>query len=270
MGSQISEKHQQILDRFVDACRADERVVAAFLIGSNAKGSADERSDLDLYVVTTDDAYDDFVAGREAFARLLGEPLFIEDFDLPDIVFLIYPDASEVEIYFARESQLAHVFNAPYKVLLDKKNIAANIVSYQPEFDSEKQKEKLRRLIHWFWHDFSHFVTALGRGQLWAARGQLDVLRAICVGLARLRNDFTDPDIEGEDVYFKIEQAMPVEQLALLPTTFCPLDREAMLESAFILIRFYRDLAADLTAKYGIPYPERLEQAMVERVEKLR
>src|SRR6266705_1411799 len=71
--------HQVVMNRFVAAGLADERVVAAFLGGSYARGTTDEYSDLDLYLITTDEAYDDFFAGREAFLRLLGEPLLLED-----------------------------------------------------------------------------------------------------------------------------------------------------------------------------------------------
>ena len=86
---QLSHNHQVVIDRFVAACQADERVVAAFLVGSYAEGTADAYSDLDLHLITTDEAYDDFVAGREAFIRSPGEPVFLEDFDLPNIVFFI-------------------------------------------------------------------------------------------------------------------------------------------------------------------------------------
>jgi predicted nucleotidyltransferase len=58
--AQLSSNHQAILDRFLVACQADERIIAAFLVGSYAKGKADEHSDLDLYIVTRDDAFDTF------------------------------------------------------------------------------------------------------------------------------------------------------------------------------------------------------------------
>ena len=82
--------HQVIMNRFVAACQADARVVAATLYGSYARDAADTYSDLDLGLITTDAAYEDFVAKREAFIRLLGEPLFLEDFDLPNLVFVIF------------------------------------------------------------------------------------------------------------------------------------------------------------------------------------
>jgi Nucleotidyltransferase domain len=68
------------LERFVAACREDTRVVAAFLGGSHAAGTADEYSDLDLYLIVGDHGYGTFFAERRAFPGHLGEPVFFEDF----------------------------------------------------------------------------------------------------------------------------------------------------------------------------------------------
>jgi len=268
-GGAFSGGHQQILSRFMTACQVDDRIVAAFLVGSYVKGRADEHSDLDLFLVIAEDAHEDFAATRSSFAALLGEPLFLEDFNIPNIVFLIFADGSEVEIYYVPESDIGAIFDAPFKVLVDKKNIATHLTVQKKDVDSDAQVEKLRRLIYGFWHDFSHFVTAMARNQLWWAHGQLDMLRAICVGLTRLEHDFSDTEVD-EEVYFKIEQAMPVERISSLHTTFCPMEKSAMLEAASVLLHFYQEVGFDLAAKYGIPYPEQLKRVMVERFEKLR
>jgi predicted nucleotidyltransferase len=266
MESYMKPEHRTVLDKFVKACQADERIVAAFLVGSYVNGEPDEYSDLDLYLITTDEAYDDFVSTRESFIRMLGEPLFTEDFDASGIVFLIFPDGAEVELSYSRESQVNKIFNESFQVLLDKKNITRSLTPHERETDPEEQREKLRRLIYWFWHDFSHFVTALGRDQLWWAQGQLAVLRSICAGLARLKNDFTDPEVD-EEVFFKIEKAMPVESLLPLQDTFCPMDRAAMLEVGQVILDCYKKLAVPLSQEHGIHYPDGLERVMVARFE---
>jgi hypothetical protein len=130
------------------------------------------------------------------------------------------------------------------------------------------QSETLRRLVYWFWHDLSHFITAMGRGHLWWAYGQLEILRRICIDLARLRHDFADTDT-GEESYWKLEQAIPVEQLAALRLTFCPLEREVILQAALLIVGFFCEVAPMLAEKYGIPYPVNLERVMVGRLEKL-
>ena len=257
--------HQVVMNRFVAACQADECVVAATLYGSYARGAADAYSDLDLGLITTDEAYEDFVAGREAFIRLLGEPLLLEDFDLPNIVFFIFPDGTEVELALGRESQFNHNHGGPYKVLLDKKNILAGAVFPRNEPTQAEQTETLRRLVYWFWHDLSHFIAAMGRGQLWWAYGQLEALRRYCVNLARLRYDFS---VEA-DGYDKMEQAIPGEQLSSLQATCCPLEPGAMLQAALIIVRFYQELAPLLARTHGIPYPADLARVMSGRLEKL-
>ena len=268
MESKLHPNHQAVLDKFVQACQADERIVAALLVGSYVKDKADKHSDLDLYVITRDEAYDDFVSRRESFVRLLGEPLFMEDFDLPGIVFLIFPNGSEVEISYVREGQASNVFSEPYNVLLDKQNITAGVVAREREADEDGQREKLRRLIYWFWHELSHFITAMGRGHLWWAHGQLGALRLYCMNLVRLRNNFSDTDI-GEEGYFKIENALPIEQLSSLQATFPPMEQSAMLEAAFVIVDFYMELAPRLAQTHGIPYPDGLERVMVARLENL-
>ncbi len=66
--------HQATIGRFTAACQADARIVAAFLGGSYAAGRADEHSDLDLYLVVEDAAYDAFFAERRTFMEQLGTP----------------------------------------------------------------------------------------------------------------------------------------------------------------------------------------------------
>jgi len=55
-------------------------VVAAFLGGSFVSGTADEYSDLDLYLVIREDDYQGFLNNRQEFMRQLGTPVFAEDF----------------------------------------------------------------------------------------------------------------------------------------------------------------------------------------------
>jgi predicted nucleotidyltransferase len=267
MDSQEMQPHnyQAVINRFVAACQADERVVAATLYGSYARGAADVYSDLDLGLITTDEAYQDFVAGREAFIRLLGEPVFLEDFDLPNIVFFIFPDGTDVELALGSESQFNHNHGGPYRVLLDKKNLLAGAVFPRDRPAQAKQIETLRRLVYWFWHDLSHFIAAMGRGQLWWAYGQIEALRRYCVNLARLRHDFS----AEADGYEKVEQAIPGEQLSSLQATCCPLEPGAMLQAVLVIVRFYQELAPHLAQTHGIPYPAALARVMSDRLEQL-
>ncbi len=266
---QRSHDPQAIIDRFVTACGADARIVAATLYGSHARGAADEHSDLDLGLITTDEDFEAFVAGRDDFIRRLGDPLFIEDFGSSVGVYFILSDGAEVELALGRASEFKHDHGGPYIVLLDKKELLEGAIFPRRQPEESQQVKVLRQQVFWFWHDLSHFTTAMARGQLWWACGQLEVLRHICVNLVRLRHNFADPDV-GNDPYFKIENAIPVEQLALLETTFCPMEEAPLLQAAHVIVDFYREVALPLAQAHGIDYPAELDHLIVARLEKLK
>lgn len=261
----VPHPYQTVVDRFVAVCREDRRVLAAFVGGSHARGAADAHSDLDLGLITTDGDYDDFAAGRAAFVRRLGEPLFLEDFDSVGVVFFIFADGSECELAFGRESDRGQLYAGPARVLLDKKGILTAVPSPWPAAAPDDQIETLRRLVHWFWHDLSHFITAMARGQLWWARGQLDELRRYCVNLLRLQQDFS---LRPEG-YEKVDLTVPAGQLAPLQATYCPLEYGPMLQAGRVIVRVFRDLAPALARSHGIRYPAELERLMIERLDQL-
>ena len=260
---------QAFVERFVKACQADDRVLAAFLGGSTVKGYADAYSDVDLCVITTDSSFEEFFSQRETFLRSLGELVFLEDFGEPNVAFYIYADDVEGELNFSSESRLAQIHAGPYRILLDKKNLLEGVEFAEHLPASSEQLERLRGQIHGFWHELSHFMTAMRRDQIWWAQGQLEALRGICVNLARLRHNFLDADV-GEEPYFKIEKGMPVEQLSPLTETFGPLEKKEILKASLILVRFYLDVAPPLAQLHGIQYSHGLERVMLDRLKKLQ
>jgi predicted nucleotidyltransferase len=142
---QLPDNHQETASRFVVACQADNRIMAAFLGGSYAREEADRFSDLDLYFVTTDESYQDFLVEKKSFIRQLGEPLFLEDFGVPHGYCFILSNTTEGEFWFGPESQFKDIYSGPYKVLLDKKNILVGEAFPAPIADPTRQLELLQR-----------------------------------------------------------------------------------------------------------------------------
>jgi len=267
-GVSLLPNHQEFIHRFVEACEQDDRVVAAFLGGSNAKGYADSFSDVDVCVITANAAHEGFFNERQSFLQSLGNLVFLEDFGIPNIAFFIFADGTEGELYFGSESHMDHIHGGAFKMLLDKKGILTGAAFPEKEADASRQLEELRRNMYGFWHEISHFITAMGRRQLWWARGQLEALRSICVNLARLHHNFLDGEI-GDEPYFKIEKAMNVEALAPLAATFCPMEKNAMLKAVQVIIQFYTVTAQQLAQAHAVPYPTDLAAVMLKRLERL-
>ena len=265
----LPENHRETASRFVAACQADDRIVAAFLGGSYASEDADKFSDLDLYFVTTDESYEDFLLEKERFVHQLGEPFFLEDFGVPHGYCFMLSNTTEGEFWFGSESHFKNIYSGPYKVLLDKKNILVGEAFPAPIADQNKQLEVLQRQIDWFWHELSHFIKAMGRNQLWFAYGQIETMRRMCTRLARLKHNFSDAYLEEDEPYFKIEQSLPIEDLSPLQITFCSMKYDAMLEAAFVLCRFYQDTAPELAKAHHLSYETDLERTWISQLKEL-
>src|SRR5260221_2649347 len=110
-GIQQPQNHQVVMNRFVAACQADERVVAAFLAGSYARGTTDEYSVLDFDLITTDETYDDFSTGSKIFLPLLDEPVFLESFlvHVMDRGNIIFVDGSAVDLALVLHSHFQQI-----------------------------------------------------------------------------------------------------------------------------------------------------------------
>jgi predicted nucleotidyltransferase len=256
-----------VIERFVALCSADDRIVAAFLGGSHARAEADEFSDLDLCVITTDEAHEEVVSGRQAIIERLGEPLFLDDFGLEGIVFFILADGTEAELFFRRVSALDEIADVgPYRTLLDKEGILAGAEFPVRGPDRAEQVEALNRLLQWFWHDLSHLIAALGRGQLWWAHGQLEALRRYCVNLIRIEQNV---EAQEEEPYEKLDQTIATTPLSPLLTTFCPMEKSAMLRAVGEIVNVYRQRAPGVASTYGLTYPAELDRLMCNRLDKL-
>jgi hypothetical protein len=127
------------------------------------------------------------------------------------------------------------------------------------------RSKALSRLVHWFWHDLSHLIAALGRGQLWWAHGQLEALRTYCVNLIRI-----EENVEAqEEAYEKLDQAISTTRLSALQTSFSPMERRAMLRAAVKIVSFFRERAPVVASAYGVTYPVELERLMCDRLDTL-
>ncbi len=264
----MKPNHHIVLRHFVAACQANVDIVAAFLAGSYATGQADGYSDLDLCVITTDEAFDAFIADRETFILQLGRPVFLENFSRRDRVFFILSDETEGELNFGREHDLDCIHSGPFQILVDKKGILKDVSFPPEEVDRSAQRESLRKILWGFWHELSHFITAVGRGQSWWAYGQLEALRGQCVSLARLKHDFEE-DLDRAEPYFKVDQTLPNEALLPLMVTCVSREPHGMIAAARGIVRFYLDLALPLAQVHRLTYPAELEYMMTERLKNL-
>ena len=98
-----------------------------------------------------------------------------------------------------------------FEPLLDERGILAGAEFPFSPPDADAQREHLRQIVNWFWHELSHFIAALGRGDLWWACGQLEAMRSLCVNLMRIQHGAEAQD----EPYEKLAKAIPVSELGV-------------------------------------------------------
>lgn len=258
-------REQSTIDGLVQACAADERFVAAFMGGSRARGEADEHSDLDISVIVADDAYDALIAEKDRFVRKIGEPLFLEDFGHTDMALVVFADGVELDLFYFQASDLASIRSGPFLTLFDRHGILTGMEFPPAELDREAQRRELRRILAWFWHDVGHLATAIGRGQLWWAAGQLEQLRHYCVKLVRLEQHVVVED----EPYWKLDAEISTDALEELRSTFVPVERDAMLGAAREVVAYFRRRAPIVAGENGLTYPSELDAVVGGRLDYL-
>lgn len=247
---------RRFLDDLVARASGDDRVCALFLGGSHASGTADDHSDLDLYLITYDDAFDSFRAERRAFMSSLGDAVFLEEHEQFGFLMLLYMFDRGVhgEIAIAPAADLATIHSGPYIPLLDEDGILEDRDFAATRLDESERTSIVRRLLVWFWYDRRLLEVALARGQLWTAHFYLERCRVACVDLARLR-DRPDTWPGG---YEKCEGVVGDGALDALAASVVPLARHEMRKAAGIVTEYYLEVGREVAGRDGVEFPERL------------
>ena len=106
-------ERSSLLERIGANLKDDDRVCAAWLHGSSARGQVDALSDVDLWVVMRDEATHDFVENRRAYAARPARPVLVLEAMQnapPDGAYLLafYPGEAgplHVDWFWQRESR---------------------------------------------------------------------------------------------------------------------------------------------------------------------
>jgi Nucleotidyltransferase domain len=111
--------------RFRAACEREPIVLAAFLGGSFAAGTARDDSDVDVYVISTEEDYPELWERRLDFVRPMGDPELVDDHpDFErlgfDLVHFELDGGVTGEVAYAHTGNFMAMHGGPYEVLVDR------------------------------------------------------------------------------------------------------------------------------------------------------
>jgi aminoglycoside 6-adenylyltransferase len=188
----ITTAYEQLIDRFVAWAQTQPDIRAAIVLGSRARTDrpADEWSDLDLLIVTTDPG------------RLLSRIDWLEQLGMPWLTFLeptavggaterrvlfeggldvdFSPFPVELVQQFASQGlppEAAGVLRRGMRFVLDKDGLALSLVQPPGERPAPQPPtpDKFLNLVDDFWYHAVWVAKKLRRGELWTARMCCDV-----------------------------------------------------------------------------------------------
>ena len=173
-----------ILENACSDLSAMKGVSGLFLGGSLADDSADCYSDIDLRVVVEDQHFLDVVGGRENAPVHWGDFLFHETIG-PNLTVSYYRPFNKIDLFYYKVSELSASpwYSLPTKILLDNKNIIANILNKSKDLKFEVSNIEILNLNRKAVAIITEVVKRIARGEYLYAHRMTTNLVEVVLGI---------------------------------------------------------------------------------------
>lgn len=147
------ERVKKLLDRYV----ADDSVLGVILVGSVGKGYEDEKSDIDLEVVVTEEKYSVLEKNAQKF-------IHTEEYDL------VFTTIDKLQQVKKSERDEDHWWYQDCPVLLDKTDKLEEILEEVTNYDTDSRLDRLKRYYLGYWQNSLYSMGCLRHKNNWSAR----------------------------------------------------------------------------------------------------
>jgi len=253
------ETVEQFLDRVVEVLRPDGRIIAAWLMGSHARGTADRHSDVDLWLVVRpedkDSVLDDWprLADRVA-PSVLRQRVFGSTF------LHITPQWQRWDVSIGVPDDVPNRGRGTLKPLFDRGGLNDRLGpgGTPPAPDPDR----IVALATEFLRVLGLLPVVLGRAEYVVGVSGAGLLRGLVVQLF-----VEDVAVEDRGGALHLNALLPPERLqrlAELPAVVA--DRDSVLEAHMACARLFLPVARDLASRSGAQWPSALEAALRSRL----
>ncbi|HEV2169291.1 MAG TPA: hypothetical protein VGR40_00010 [Candidatus Binatus sp.] len=263
----FARRRSELIDRAVAVFSSDARFPAGWLEGSLADGSADAYSDIDLHLCVVESAWDEVWSGRLAVIERVAPILASLDIMGVFGVGCLIEGPVKLDVFFERESGIASMPRVAVKRLWGATEVFERLKIGESLGDAAI-RHALQTSVLGFLQGATWPVRVLARGQTetWLFCEILLVETAI-VPLMLLE---TDRRALHRNMFTRAKLLPPVQRdecaalVDRIVTAVRSNDRIAMRDVHIDIHRRICGLAAAAFEKYGLKFPPRVEQAMLE------
>lgn len=257
----LPTKQRALLERLTATLRGDERIVAAWVIGSLANGDGDSYSDVDLLVAVREERFGAIVADWPLFleglyptvsARQLGT------IDKPTIS-AITPEWLCFDITLASAADpRPHGYTAALLFTRDNPSpftFAAPRAAITPD--------RLPDLVGAFLRILGLLPVVIGRGELIVGLAPVQYLRDSLIDLYLMENGSPRGGAKRLNSLLSEEQRHSLSALPPLAPT-----HDAIIESHLAIARRFLPRARRLAEQHGLAYPDAFERATLAHLQR--
>jgi hypothetical protein len=214
-----TEERDALLARTLRLLEADDRVVAAWLHGSIGRGTHDDWSDIDLWIVVADEHMETVGAEGDTFVRSLGEPLLTlaPPQNAPpggEYLLALYPGEQGPQMLDCSWQPQSLAQRPPdTRLLFDRVGIPP---AEESELSPEDERLVMaRQQIDFFWMMATVVAKYIARGQAWEVLALLRFVWTVLAGVEFLSGERASlPDYHDAPPF--APPLDPAEQLAAL------------------------------------------------------
>ncbi len=213
------KERELLLERITILLEADKPVTAAWLFGSLRNGTADSLSDIDLWVVVSDEYIEEIIANRREYVAQVGKLLLIQEApqNAPAggayLLTLYSGDAGPQHVDWYWQPQSLAKKPPATSLLFDHVGIP-NVEPTAP-LTSEERLRLAPNQIAFFWAMSIVTAKRIARRQSWSALTMLGMLTYTIEEIKWLVN-LREEQPNYKDTRTEVPPAKPEEQMAML------------------------------------------------------
>ncbi len=245
---------QDLIDRVVDDLAADPRVRGLWLTGSFGAGTADEYSDVDMFVLVADAHVPAFVDGWLGGIAAAYHPLLARRLAPAPVFHHVLPGWLRWDVVVGGPADLNDLDPDAVMELVNRDGVRP-----APSFRAGVQADAVREMTEEFLRVLGLLPVVVGRGELVTAVSGAGMLRQLLTTLLRYRVE--GPRLSGALHLSRVLPADEMAALAALPPVHA--DRGAVIRAHLSCAAMFLPVARDLL---GPDHPDALERACWEHL----
>ncbi|WP_329005333.1 nucleotidyltransferase domain-containing protein [Kribbella sp. NBC_00709] len=253
-GSTANSGPQGLIERAKDVLSKDDRVLGVWLVGSYGRGSDDQFSDVDLWVVVAPDDAESFCddwpktadeISPTVFRRAIGRRIFNQ----------ITPDWVRFDVSVGTPDAIGNRTRSTAKPLYDPNGLSAGLGD--PAAPKQPDPGRVEAITIEFLRVLGLLPVAVGREEFVVGESGGTLLRQMLIDLM-----LEDVAVEDRGGALHLNRLLPADRLQIL-TSLPPLDatRESVIAANVACAAAFLPLARTLHERCALTWPQALETA---------